>query len=75
MFQTLESTFKDNLKYKGDLSFVAYCDFDTTATTDSGLDLENKKMFAVSYVIAFAFHPELCLDRIIIERSFGHSLE
>ena len=30
-------------------------------------------MFAVSYVIIFAFHPKLTLGRVIIERSFGHS--
>ena len=32
-------------------------------------------MFAVSYVIIFAFHPDLHINRVIIERSFGHSLE
>ena len=32
-------------------------------------------MFAASYVIVFAFHPELDIDRVIIERSFGQSLE
>ena len=30
-------------------------------------------MFVVSYVIIFAFHPELRIGRVIIERSFGHS--
>ena len=29
-------------------------------------------MFAVSYVIIFTFHPELEIDKVIIERSFGH---
>ena len=32
-------------------------------------------MVVVSYVIAFAFHPELDTDRVIIERSFGHLYE
>ena len=32
-------------------------------------------MNAVSYVIIFAFHPNLGMKRIIIERSFGHSTE
>ena len=32
-------------------------------------------MFVVSYVIIFVFHPSLKMDRIIIQRSFGHSLE
>ena len=31
-------------------------------------------MFAVSYVIIFAFHPDLNFERVMIERSFGHSL-
>ena len=39
------------------------------------LDPESCKMKAVSYVIIFAFHPQLELKRIIIERSFGHSTE
>ena len=30
-------------------------------------------MFVVSYVIIFTFHPELEIDKVIIERSFGHS--
>ena len=49
-------TFEDNLKYKGHLLFVAYCDFKDIAP-----------MLAMSYVIVFAFHTELCLDSIIIE--------
>ena len=32
-----------------------------------------KQKFVVSYVIIFAFHPELDIDRVITERSFGHS--
>ena len=32
-------------------------------------------MNAVSYVIIFAFHPDLDMKRIIIGRSFGHSIE
>ena len=58
---------------KRDIPLTAYIDFETTATTDDCLDLENKKMIAVSYVIIFAFHPDLHFDRVIIERSFGHS--
>ena len=67
-------TFEENLKYKTDIPMTAYIDFETTAPTDDFLDPENRRMFAVSYVIIFAFHPELSLDRIIIEQSFGHSL-
>ena len=32
-------------------------------------------MFAVSYVIIFAFHPDLHTDRLIMKDSFGHSLK
>ena len=40
--------------------------------TDECLDPENRKMFAVSYIINFAFHLD---DRVNIERSFGHFRE
>ena len=61
------------MKYKGGIPLTAYTDFETTAPTDECLDPESKKMFVVSYVIIFAFHPELNINRVIIERSFGHS--
>ena len=54
---------------------TAYADFETITPTDDYLDPENRQMFAVSYAIIFAFHPDLNLERAIIERSFGHSLE
>ena len=59
-------TFEENLKFKGDISLTAYIDVETTAPTDECLDPESKKMFVVSYVIIFAFHPELDNDRVII---------
>ena len=68
-------TFEDNLGYKGDLPVVAYIDFETTAPTNSCFDPKQKKMFVVLYVIIFSFHPKLKMNRIIIQRSFGHSLE
>ena len=68
-------SFEDNLKYKIDMPLVAHIDFETTAPTDSCLDHQQKKMFAVSYVIAVAFHLELEIVREIIEGSFGHWLE
>ena len=66
-------TFEENLKYKGDIPLVACIDFETTAPTDDCLDPENRKLFAVSCVIIFPFDPDLDIDRVIIERSFGHS--
>ena len=65
-------TFEENLKYKGNIPLVAYIEFETTAPTDECLDPENRKMFAVSYVKIFAFHPDLDINHVIIERSFGH---
>ena len=63
-------TFEENLKCKCDVPMTAYIDFETTAPTDDCLDPESRKMFAVSYVIIFAFHPDLGWS---IERSFGHT--
>ena len=68
-------TFEENLKFKRDVPLTTYIDFETTAPTDCCLDPESNKMNVVSYVIILAFHPKLQLPRIIIERSFGHSLE
>ena len=68
-------TFEENLKFKRDIPLTVYIDFETTAPTDDYLDPETRKMNAVSYVIIFAFHPELKMKRIIIERSFGHSIQ
>ena len=54
---------------------TAYANFETIATSDDYQDPENRKMFAVSHAIVFAWHPDLKLERVIIERSFGHSLD
>ena len=68
-------TFEKNLKFKRDIPLTAYIDFETTAPTDDCLDPETKKMTAVSYLIIFVFHPDLKIYHVIIERSFGHSIE
>ena len=68
-------TFEDNLGYKGDFPAVAYIDFEITAPTDNCFDPEQKSMFVVSYIIIVAFHAKLKIDRVIIQHSFGHSLE
>ena len=52
-----------------------YFDSETTTQTDNIFFLLQKKMFVVSYVLIVAFHPELNLNRIIIHRSYLHSLE
>ena len=69
-------TFEENLKYKGNIPLVAYINFEATAPTDQQwFDPENRKMSTLFYSIIFALHPDLHIDRVIIERSFGHSLE
>ena len=68
-------TFEENLKHKQDIPLTAYIDFETTAPTDKMFDPESCKMKAVSYAIIFAFHPSFDFKRVIIERSFGHSLK
>ena len=60
-YQSLIS-YQDNFHAKGNVPFVIYFDFETTAPTDNCLDREQKKMFAVSYVMIVAFNPELNLE-------------
>lgn len=57
------------------MPLVAYIDFETTAPSDTSLNPENRNLYAVSYVIIFAFHPDLKIKYVIIERCFGHSLQ
>ena len=68
-------SYQDNFKNKGDLPFSIHFDFETAAPTDNQLDSEQKKIFVVSYVMIIAFQPALKLERIIVYRSFAHSLE
>ena len=68
-------SYQDNFRAKGDIPFVIYFDFETTAPTDNYFDPEQKKMFVVSYVMIVAFHPELKVNRIVIQRSYAHSIE
>ena len=68
-------SFEDNFHAKGNLPFVIYFDFETTAPTDNCFDSEQKTMFVVSYVLIVAFHPKLKLDKIIIQRSYVHTIE
>ena len=67
-------SFEDNLKYKGDIPLCAYADFETTAPTDDYQNPENRSMFAVSYCIIFAWHPNLNLKRQVVVRGYNHSL-
>ena len=65
---------EDNIGNKGDLPLVAYMDFEITAPAEDFLTPEQNKMFVVSYTLIFAFHAKLNLNRVVIQRSFGHSL-
>ena len=68
-------SYQDNFCAKANIPLAVYFDFKTFAPTDNCLDPEQKKLFAVSYVMIVAFHPDLHLDCIINQRSFAHSLE
>ena len=35
----------------------------------------NRKLFVVSYIMIVAFHPGLKLDKIIIQKSYVHTIE
>ena len=52
-----------------------FFDFETTAPTDNIFDPEQKKMLVLSYVLIVAFHSALNLNRIIIQRSYAHSMK
>ena len=52
-----------------------YFDFERTTATDNCFDPEQKGMFVVSYVMIAAFHPDFKLKRIIVLRSFAHSIK
>ena len=52
-----------------------YFDFETTAPIGNCFDPEPKKMFVMSYVLIATFYPHLNLRKIIVQRSYGHSLE
>ena len=68
-------TFVDYIKYKGDIPLSVYINLETNSPAELGLAPKDRSMFAICYVIVFAFHPYPELDRVIIKRSFGHSLE
>ena len=68
-------SFEENLKYKGDVPFSVYADFETSAPTGGYLSPENKQMFAVSYSLIFAWHPKLNLPRQVVVRGYNHSLD
>ena len=50
-------SFEGKFSAKGNLPMANYFDYETTAPTDNYFDPEQKKMFAVSYVLIVAFHP------------------
>ena len=68
-------TFEENVKYKGDVPFSVYADFETSVPTGDHLNPENKQMFAVSYSLIFAWHPKLSLPRQAVVRGYNHSLD
>ena len=67
-------TFEDNFKSKGDVPMAIYFDFETTAPTGNYFDPEQNKMFVMSFVLIVAFHSHQNLRKIIVQRSYRHSL-
>ena len=63
-----------NLVTFEDLPFALYFDFETTAPADNYFDLEQTKMFVLSYALIVCFHPKLNIQKIIVGRSYAHSL-
>ena len=55
--------FQDNFKYLGDVPFIVYFDSEKTTGNSAFYD---PKMFVVSYVQIYSFHPVLNLDKIVI---------
>ena len=66
--------FEDNFGAKGDLQMGIYFDYETTTPPDNYFDPEQKKMFVVSFVLIVAFHPHLNITKIVVQRSYGHSI-
>ena len=52
-----------------------YFDFETTGPNDNCFNPEQKKMFVNSYVLIVAFHPHRNLRKVIVQKSYVHSLE
>ena len=54
---------------------AVYFDFKTTAPTDNCFNPKQKKIFVMLYVLIVAFHPHLKLRKIIVQRSYGDTLQ
>ena len=68
-------TFEDNFKSKGDIPMAIYFDLETTAPTDNCFNPEQKKMFVMSSVLIVAFHPHWKPRKIVVQRSYLHTLQ
>ena len=65
---------KGDISPLGDIPMAIYFDFETTASTEYCFDFE-QKMFVMSYVLIGAFHPNLILRKIIVQRCYGQTLQ
>ena len=52
-----------------------YSDFEATTPTDNCFNPEQKKNVCYVLCLKCCFYPHLNLRKIIVERSYGHSLE
>ena len=62
--------YQDHYKSLGEVPFSAYYDFETTTGSVVFFDA---KMYVVSYCMIFAFHPDINILRICIDRSYDQS--
>ena len=54
---------------------VIYFDFETTAPNKTVSILHTQKKFVMYYVLIVAFYPHLKLRKVIVQRSYGHTLQ
>ena len=64
--------YQDNFKYKGDVPFCVYFDFERTTGDSVFFD---SKMYVISYCQIYSFHPALNLEKVVIYRSFQQTPE
>ena len=71
------TTFEENFKLLGDLSFTVYFDLETTCGKKLYEDFTDpiKNMYTISYCLIIAFNPSFHLSNITVLRSFTDTIE
>ena len=63
-----------NLKFRGDLPFAAYFDFETTTTPYKGYKSYDSQMYPIPYCLIFVLYRKQNIDRIVVLRRFSYTL-